>query len=97
MIQVSGVPDDVHEALREAARARGVSLTRFMLGELEQSARRAQTVRDNDAVVRATQARVRGGVDRATILAALDEGRGESTPSTARPPTRCDGSCCAGS
>lgn len=77
MIQIRDVPDDVHDALTEAAAARGLSLTRFMLSEMEHLAKRAQVVRDNAAVVRATQARVRGGVDRQSILAALHEGRGD--------------------
>jgi uncharacterized protein (DUF1778 family) len=77
VLQVRDVPDDVHEALRQAALARGLSLTRYVLEELEQVARRDQLVRDNLEVVRATQARVRGHVDRQAVLAALAEGRGE--------------------
>lgn len=77
VIQIRDVPDDVHDALREAAAARGLSLNKYMLRELEQLARRAQVVHDNAAIIRETQRRVRGGVDRSTILAALHEGRGE--------------------
>lgn len=77
VIQIRDVPDDVHAALREAADARGISLTKYMQGELAQLAKRAQVVRDNAAVVRSTQARVKGGVDRKTILAAVHEGRDE--------------------
>lgn len=77
VIQIRAVPDDVHEALREAAEAHGLSLTKYMLRELEQLAKRAHVVHDNAAVVRATQAKVRGRVDRSTILAAVHEGRGE--------------------
>lgn len=77
VIQIRDVPDDVHVALREAAEARGLSLSKYMLGELRQLAKRAQVVHDNAAVVRNTQARVRGGVDRDTILAAVQQGRGE--------------------
>ncbi len=77
VIQVRDVPEDVHEALREAAGAQGLSLTRFVLGELERVASRAQVVHDNAAVVRATQARVGGAVDRETILAAVRDGRTE--------------------
>ena len=76
VIQIRDVPDDVHHALVGAAQARGLSLSRNVLRELEQIAHRAQ-VHDNAAVVRATQAKVRGRVDRDTILAALHEGRGE--------------------
>jgi len=77
VIQIRDVPDDVHDALREAAEVRGLSLTKYMLREMEQLARRAQSVADNAAVVRETQARVRGGVDRDTVLAAVHSGRDE--------------------
>jgi uncharacterized protein (DUF1778 family) len=77
VIQVRHVPADVHDALRAAAGAEGVSLTRFLLRELEQVAARADVVRDNAAVVRATQARVRGRVEREAILAAVRDGRGD--------------------
>ena len=77
VIQIRDVPDAVHDALRAAAEARGQSLTRFMLGELEHIARRDAIVRQNVAVVRQTQKKVLGNVDRATILAVLDEGRGD--------------------
>lgn len=77
VIQIRNVPDDVHDALADAADARGLSLTRYMLFELEHLAKRAQIVHDNAAVVRETQAKVRGHVDRDTILAALHEGRGD--------------------
>lgn len=77
VIQIRDVPDDVHEALRQAAEARGLSLTRHLLAELEQLAGRAQVVHDNAATVRSTQARVGTRVDRATILTAVREGRGE--------------------
>jgi len=77
VIQIRDVPDDVHAALREAAQARGMSLTRYALAELERSARQAQVVRDNMTAVRHTQARVGARVDRETILAAVGEGRGE--------------------
>lgn len=77
VIQIRDVPDDVHDALQKAAQARGLSLTRYMLRELEQLARRAQVVHDNAAVVRETQARVGGGVGRDAILTAVREARGE--------------------
>ncbi|MFP5345566.1 MAG: hypothetical protein ACLGIA_00835 [Actinomycetes bacterium] len=57
--------------------ARSVSLTRYLLDELEHIARRAELVRYNADVIRGTQARVKGGVDRTTILTALHEGRAE--------------------
>jgi hypothetical protein len=77
VIQIRDVPDDVHDALRAAAEARGLSLTRFMLGELEQLARRAQIAQENAAVVRRTRAAIGSGVDRDAILAAIHEGRSE--------------------
>lgn len=77
VIQIRDVPDDVHDALTVAAEAQGLSLTRFMLRELEHLARRTQAVQANAAVVRQTQAKVRGHVDRDAILDALREGRSE--------------------
>jgi hypothetical protein len=77
VIQIRDVPDEVHEALATAAGKQGLSLTRYMLRELEQLAGRAQAVKDNAAVIRATQAKVKGDIDRATILTALREGRGD--------------------
>ena len=77
VIQIRDVPDDVHEALTAAARAEGMSLTRYMLRELEHLAKRSEMVRANRAVIRATQEDVQGRADRETILAALHEGRGE--------------------
>ena len=75
VIQVRDVPDDVHAALTAAARARGLSLMRFMLGEMEQLARQSQITSENAQVVRHTQATVGVVVDRDAILAAVREGR----------------------
>ncbi len=77
VIQIRDVPDDVHDALANAAEAQGLSLTRYMLRELDHLAKRFHAVRDNAAVIRHTQAEVRGRVDREAILAALHEGRGD--------------------
>ncbi len=77
VIQIRDVPDDVHEALVEAAEAQGLSLTRYILRELNQLAKRSHVVHDNAAVIRHTQASVRGHVDRETILATLHEGRND--------------------
>ena len=77
MIQIRDVPDEVHDALAGAAEAQGLSLTRYMLRELEQLAKRSQMGHDNAVVIRETQAKVRGSADRDTILAALHEGRGD--------------------
>ena len=76
VIQIRDVPDDVHDALADAAQAQGLSLTRYMLRELEHLAKRAQAVHANAIVIRETQAKVRGHVDRDTVLTALHEGRG---------------------
>lgn len=75
VIQVRDVPDDVRDALAAAARAEGLSLSRYARRELEWAARRAQRVGENAAAVRETQERVAGRVDRRTILATLHEGR----------------------
>ena len=77
VIQIRDVPDEVHEALVDAAAAEGLSLTRYMVRELEHLARRSQVVLANAAVVRETQAKVRGRIDRDVILTALHEGRGD--------------------
>lgn len=77
VIQIRDVPDDVRNALAEAARAEGLSLSGYARRELAQIARRSQRVRENAAVVRRTQRRVAGGVDRETILATLHEGRSD--------------------
>ena len=77
VIQIRDVPDEVHEALTDAAEAQGLSLTRYLLRELEHLAKRSEAVRANTDVISQTQAKVRGHVDRGTILAALHEGRGD--------------------
>lgn len=77
VMQIRGVPEDVHDALVDAAEAQGLSLTKYVVRELERVARRAQAVRDNAAVIRRTQDVVGGLGDRETILAVLQEGRGD--------------------
>lgn len=77
VVHIRDVPDDVHDALVEAAEAQGVSLTKYLRGELEHLAKRAQVVQHNVGVIRRTQARVQGGSDRDTVLTVLHEGRGE--------------------
>lgn len=77
VMHIRDVPDDVHEALAQAAEAQGLSLTRYMQRELEHLAKRAQVTRDNIEVVRRTQQRVRGQANRDTILTMLHEGRGD--------------------
>ena len=75
MIQIRDVPDEVHDALTSAAQAQGLSLTKYMLRELEHLATRTQKVQDNAATIRQTQAKVGGHVDRDAILAALHDER----------------------
>ncbi|HLR96511.1 MAG TPA: hypothetical protein VK053_18445 [Jiangellaceae bacterium] len=77
VMQIRDVPDDVHDALVESARAEGLSLTKYMLRELEHLARLPQIARANSAAIRRTQEKVQGPADRNTILSVLDEGRGE--------------------
>jgi len=77
VIQLRDVPDEVHDALTQAARAQGLSLTKYMLRELEHLARRPQVVRDNAESIRRTQQKVQGRSDRDLILAVLHEGRGD--------------------
>lgn len=77
VIQLRNVPDDVHDALVASAKARGISLTKYLLLELDHVAARAQAVEANAAVIRQTQVRVSGGAGREAILATLHEGRGQ--------------------
>lgn len=77
VIQIRDVPDEVHDALVQAAQAQGLSLTKYVLRELEQLAGRPQVVRDNAATIRRTQRMVHGRPDRQMILTVLHEGRGE--------------------
>lgn len=75
VIQIRDVPEDVRDALAEAAAAQGLSLSGYVRRELAHLARRPQVTRDNGAVIRQTQAEVAGRVDRDMILSALHEGR----------------------
>ncbi|WP_428342884.1 hypothetical protein [Mycobacterium sp.] len=77
VVQIRDVPDDVHDALAQTARAQGLSLTRYVLRELEHLAQRAQVTRDNAAVIRQTQARILARTNRDVILSVLHEGRGD--------------------
>lgn len=77
VMQIRDVPDEVHEALAQAAQAQGLSLTKYVLRELEHLAQRPQGVRDNATTIRRTQQKVQGRPDREMILAVLHEGRGE--------------------
>jgi hypothetical protein len=77
-IQVRDVPDDVHDALAALAEARGLSLTRFLLGEFEHLARRPEVAAHNRTVIEEARARI--GMTKATretILEAIRSGRGD--------------------
>jgi hypothetical protein len=75
VLQIRDVPDDVHDALTRAAREEGLSLTRYVLRELDHLARRTQVVRHNSTVIRQTQEILGAPANRETILAVLHEGR----------------------
>lgn len=77
VMQIRDVPDEVHDALAQAAQAQGLSLTKYVLRELEHLAGRPRVVRDNATTIRRTQQRVQGLPDREMILTLLHEGRGE--------------------
>lgn len=53
VIQIRDVPDDVRDALAEAAEAECLSMTGYVRRELAHLARRAQRVRDNAEADRA--------------------------------------------
>ncbi|MFD3704741.1 hypothetical protein ACFWUP_16515 [Nocardia sp. NPDC058658] len=77
VIQIREVPDDVHDALVAAAAAEGLSLTRYLLRELNQVARRTQIVQHNSEIIHRTRDEVGASLDRETVLSVLREGRGE--------------------
>ncbi len=77
IMQIRDVPDEVHDALAQTAKAQGLSLTKYVLRELEHLAGRPQVVRENAASIRLTQQNVQGRPEREMILAVLHEGRGE--------------------
>ena len=76
VIQIRDVPDEVRDELAAAAEAEGLSMTGYVRRELEHLAGRSHRRRQNMTVVRQTQAAVGGEVDRETVLAVLQEGRG---------------------
>jgi hypothetical protein len=75
VIQIRDVPDDVRDALADAAAAEGLSLTGYVRRELEHLARRSQRVQDNASIARRTQAQVGATVKRDLIVAELHDGR----------------------
>ena len=78
VIQIRGVPDDVHRRLVEAADAEGQSLTVFLNQELTLIARRADLVWHNREVVLAGRANFGAAqLPPDEVVAAIDEGRRE--------------------
>ena len=77
VIQIRDVPDEVRDALAEAAAAEGLSMTGYLRRELAHLAGRAGRVRKNAAVIRRTQRKIGVTVERGRILSVLHEGRGE--------------------
>lgn len=69
-IQVRHVPDDVHRELRSRAAAEGISLSDYVLRELERAARRART-----ADVLAQAAKRDWGVEPGVMTAIIREAR----------------------
>ena len=75
IIQIRDVPDNVHDALIEAAAAEGMSLNRYVLRELGQVARRRAVVAHNKHALLLGQRRIKGKVPRAVALDALHSER----------------------
>jgi antitoxin FitA len=73
MIQVRNVPDDMHQVLKVAALAEGMSLSDYIKRELATIADQA-SFEEIDARIRA---RGPSGLRRETILSALREARGD--------------------
>lgn len=71
LIQVRGVPDDVHRTLKVRAAQEGTSLSEYVLREMIRVAR-IPTPRELDARIRE---RARAHVTTADILKARDSGR----------------------
>ena len=76
VIQIRDVPEDVHAVLTRAAASRGLSLTRYLVTQLDELARREEATERNAAVIRTVQQRLTSHPDRSSILAVLDEARG---------------------
>lgn len=79
VIQIRGVPDEVHEKLVSAAEAQGKSLTAFLADELELVARRADIAFHNRQIIQGLRDRIAVRPDDGgkAALRALHEGRAE--------------------
>ena len=74
MIQVRNVPDDVHKVLKVRAAEEGVSLSEYVLREIERMARRPTM---EEVIARAQRAgSVRPSMDSATAVRAERDARG---------------------
>jgi len=74
MIQVRNVPDDVHKVLKVRAAEEGVSLSEYVLREIERMARRPTM---EEVIARAQRAgSVRPSEDSATAVRAERDARG---------------------
>jgi hypothetical protein len=80
-IQIRDVPDDLRDRLAEVAKENRLSLSRFLLQELEHIDRRRAQIRHNrevlDATVKAVLAIDPDAPNKVVVLEALDEGRSE--------------------
>lgn len=78
VIQIRGVPDDVHRRLVEAAESEGKSLTSYLNDELELLARRVDLVWHNRQVILAARAEFGAPhLSSAEVAAVVNEGRDE--------------------
>ncbi len=77
VIQIRDVSDDVHDALVAQAEVRGLSLTKFLLGELEHLARRPEAAAHNERVIREVQKKIKSKVTNEDVVEAIRAGRGE--------------------
>jgi hypothetical protein len=80
VIQIRGVPDDVHKKLVEAADKEGKSLTAYLAEELRHIASRADIVRHNREVILALRAELGprpddGGADTVKLIQEAREER----------------------
>ena len=70
LIQIRGVPDDIHRTLRARAAGAGQSLSEYLLGEITRLAERPPVA---DILLRASQRS--GGAETAAIVDAVRSGR----------------------
>lgn len=71
VLQIRGVPDDVHEALTRQADHEGTSLNRYLLSELKHLARRGE----NAAILRRAAHRTGRRLDPEQVVRAVRDER----------------------